>query len=308
MFGDKDPRAALAPRIAGAARRAKAFGQSSHVKFALIPPATSGPEGPSWYARGQHFLVGYTEARPGALIERVDHPDEHMILAPDTDRPIEIDANGETMLAPGGSLVIAPPGTIRLRAPQGGRIVRIFSTLAEDLNALSANAETYGEPHPNIAPYAPWPEPVGGHRLRRYDLDVPVELQKHGRIWRSRNLMIYLSPARHGPRDIHRVTPHAHEDFEQGTFNLEGDAVQHVRFPWATDMALWREDEHEQCPRHSLSVFPAHAIHTTQYIGEGANVELVIYGPPRLDWSRQPGWVLNHDDYPMPPEEERAGA
>lgn len=301
MFTGSDPRAALAPRVPSAIRRVTAFGASSHVKFPEIAPALSEGGSRHWFARGQHFVLGFSECAPGTRIERTGHPDEYFVIAPDAQSPVDITLGGVTTRMPGHSTAIIPSGDSVLSLPEGGRLVRIFSHLSDDLNALCANAAAYAEPHPNIAPYQPWPEPVDGERLRIYSLEVPEELQKHGRIWRSRNLMFYLSPARMGPRDTARLSPHSHEDFEQGTFALEGDVIEHLRWPWTPNMALWQEDEHEPCPQHSLTVMPALVQHTTQYMGQGANVELVIFAPPRPDWSAQPGWVLNHGEYPLPP-------
>jgi hypothetical protein len=41
-------------------------------------------------------------------------------------------------------------------------------------------------------------------------------------------------------------------------------------------------------------------IHTTQDIGEGTTWLIDVFGPPRIDFSSRPGFVLNAADYPMP--------
>jgi hypothetical protein len=47
-------------------------------------------------------------------------------------------------------------------------------------------------------------------------------------------------------------------------------------------------------------VIPAGVVHTTQDIGEGVTWLVDIFGPPRMDFSAKPGFVLNERDYPMP--------
>ena len=49
---------------------------------------------------------------------------------------------------------------------KGGTVVRLFSNRAEDIAALCANAAAYAAPQPNTAPLQPWPDPVGGFRIR----------------------------------------------------------------------------------------------------------------------------------------------
>ena len=101
-----------------------------------------------------------------------------------------------------------------------------------------------------------------------------------------------------GPRDVAKMTPHHHDDFQQGLLLLEGECIHHLRWPWGADLRLWQEDEHLRCGGPSLSIFPPPAIHTSQMTG-AHNLFIDVFSPPREDFCAK-GWVLNDDDYPMP--------
>lgn len=296
MYDQSDPRAALASAPAAAPPAPRAFAGADYARFYETAPQIEEKGARTWLARGQNFLTAYTEGEAGCVLARAAQADEYVLLLPDTGARVE--AGAEAMDVPGGSLVIIPPGPSRITLAAAGRAIRLITTRAADLAALCVNAASYAAPHPNVAPFAPWPAPPGGYRLRAYSLDVPPEPTRFGRIWRCTTFMVnYLDPA-DGPRDPRKMSPHHHDDFEQGSFVIEGAYTHHLRWPWTVDMTIWRPDEHEYCRGPSLTVIPPPSIHTSEAKEAGQMVD--IFCPPRLDFSQKPGWVLNGAEYPLP--------
>ncbi|MCQ1767843.1 hypothetical protein NOJ05_24750 [Neorhizobium galegae] len=263
-------------------------------------PQIADANGDTWISRGQNFVVAYSNAKEGGLFSRRSQPDEYALIIPDRETSVEITTADGTTVVPGYSIAFVPPGDSSIRVSTGGSIVRLFTPKSEDLASIASNADAFLGAHPNVPPFEAWPEPPGGLKLKWYTLEVPDDPSRFGRIYRSTTFMInYLSP-RIGPRERDKVSPHHHDDFEQCSLALSGSFTHHLRWPWTTNMNIWREDEHLYCESPSICVIPPPAIHTTTAESAGVNQLVDIFAPPRMDFSQKPGWVLNADDYPMP--------
>jgi mannose-6-phosphate isomerase-like protein (cupin superfamily) len=295
----RDPRSTL-PTIASRVPAGTAFSPAEYVRFEEEPPAVIHESRRSWYARGQHFVLEYSDIGGETVLERTEQHDEYMLLLPDGSTTGRVRTDSETVDVPGRSLVVVPPGASSITVNGSGRVIRLLTSRATDLAMLASNADSYRDDHLNLAPLQAWPEPPDGFRVRVYDLSAPTLESPKFRLYRCTTLMVNFFDPSDGPRDTTRLSPHSHDDFEQCSLVLAGEWVHHIRWPWTTDLASWREDEHAVCGAPSVTVIPAQAIHTSQSISAGRNHLIDIFAPPREDFSAR-GWVLNADDYPMRP-------
>jgi hypothetical protein len=267
--------------------------------------------GRTWWARGQNYIVAYSQAKPGTRFQRKDHPDEYMVYLPDA-AGAAITVNGQRAQLPANSLSIVPPGASDIEMQGEGQAIVVYSSQSADLTDKCFNAAAYATPHARVAPLKPWPAPKGGYKLRIYPLDqypptgYPSNTPwkegsgdpRFGRYFRSTNLLVHLQERR-AARDQGKTFPHASPDYEQCAVCLTGERIHHVRTPWGPDMSKWVDDEHIRLGSPSILVFTPGLIHTTTTVS-GASKWMDVFSPPRLDISQKPGWVRNHDEYPLP--------
>jgi hypothetical protein len=300
MYESHDPRSQLASRGTGAGPAPGGFAAASYVQFHALPPAEESALARTWYGRGQNCVIAYSEVRPGAQLLRTAQPDEYMLVLPQAGAGALLEAGGAQVEVPGHSIAILPPGDSRVTLRQAGQLVRVFSARSADLAAAAANAGDYAAPHPHVPPYQPWPAPPGGFRIRHYSLEVPPQPGRFGRIWRCTTVMVNMLPFEPAPRDTTRLSPHHHDDFEQCSLAIQGAFTHHIRWPWTANQQHWRQDDHAHCPAPSVAVIPPPAIHTSAATDGTGNQLVDIFAPPRRDFSKMAGWVLNADEYPMP--------
>jgi hypothetical protein len=294
-YDSSDLRSTL-PSSTATAPAPERFSGSEHVKFRDLAPVEKGPGVSTWYARGQNFVVGYSELDGTVAFSRTDQPDEYVVLLADD----SLNASVGDVSVSGKTMIVVPPGDSTVTITGKGRVVRLLTTRSSDIAALAANAGSYDEPHENIPPFQPWPEPVGGYRVRTYDLTVPPLSNPPFRLYRCTTFMVNFIDPKQGPRDPAKMSPHKHDDFEQCSIVLAGQYVHHIRWPWTTNKANWRADEHENVFAPAVTVIPPPSLHTSEAIGPDSNHLVDVFSPPRFDFSAMEGWVFNADDYPAP--------
>jgi hypothetical protein len=250
----------------------------------------------TWYGRAQNLLVAYSRVRQGSALEVANSENEYFIVL--IDGSIDVSSDGGAASVTGAAQVIVPPGKSRLSATSDSTLVRVFAPPPAELVLKALNNASYDLPHPNVGPLDLWPMPAGGYKLHVYQFDkMPPDSRK---IFRSRNIMINWGGNYAGPRDVTRLSPHKHDDFEQVSLCIEGQYVHHVRYPWESDSTSWMEDDHIEIDTPSITIMPPPALHTSVAMGP-KNALIDIFAPPRMDFSLG-GMVYagNAADYPMP--------
>ena len=284
--------------MTGAARAA------THARLYQEPPQQQDADGARhWITRAANFAVVLSDAKAGSVMDRGQNADEYMVLLPPGSEAT-IAAGSDRLEAEGDSFTIVPPGASRVTATRPGAIVRVFSNRADDILAAAGNAATYADGAPEVAPLRPWPDPVGGFRLRHYRLaDLPSRDPSplKMRVFQSSNLMINIFERWPQARDEKKLSPHSHDDFEQASLGLWGAFTHHLRYPWTPDKSQWREDEHAHyAASPSVLVIPARALHTSQNVGPQTAWLIDVFAPPRIDFASKPGFVMNGAEYPKP--------
>ena len=196
-----------------------------------------------------------------------------------------------------------PPGASKITAASKGLFARIFSKASQDIIALASNAATYADGAPELAPPDLWPPPHDGYRLRHYPLAQyakPNGDRIQPRVFRSTNMLVNLFVHYQTRRDTRELSPHWHDDFEQASLTLNGRWIHHMRYNWGPDLSTWRPDDHGEMTTPSVIIIPATAVHTSRDVGEGKSSLYDIFCPPRLDFARKKGFVINEDEYPLP--------
>lgn len=275
--------------------------QAYYRDFRDCPPDSVSELGSkTWITRGQNCLVAWTDAVATDSLSLRGQVDEYAVLTFDASAPIRIVTPEAEAEIREGAFSVVPPGDSEIQVLDDGPVVRVLSTRGTELTPQADNASCYLEADPRCAPLEPWPDPVGGFTLRVYRLaETPVSPDRFGRIFRTTNLMVNFLPEEAEPRDPQKLSPHHHDDFQQLSLAVRGKFVHHIRYPWGPRSDLWREDEHLTADAPSIAVIPPPAVHTTQGIGDYQQL-IDIFSPPRDDFSAQPGWVLNAEDYPRP--------
>ena len=277
--------------------------RASKAEFGKMPPQVAEPHARTCFTRGGNYAVAGSEVEPGAVLARDDNPEEYMVILPPGGASARIEAGGSRIDAQPDSLTIVPPGRSSITATSKGLVARIFSKASEDVIAKAWNADAYADGAPELAPPDLWPTPHDGFRLRHYPLAQyakPDGERIQPRVFRSTNMLVNLFVHYQTRRDTTKLSPHWHDDFEQASLTLNGRWVHHMRYNWGPDLDGWLPDDHGEMSTPSVIIIPATAVHTSRDVGDGEASLYDIFCPPRLDFARKKGFVINEDEYPLP--------
>lgn len=245
--------------------------------------------------RGQNFTLRRFGPAPEAK-GSICSADETLVIFSGAGGTVE--TAEEVLRVPPRSLVIAPPGTTVVETDGPAAAYALTTGAAADAER-ALNAGDYRVADPRVRPVGAVPGASGicAPGLRLYPVDKIPFPAGNARLKFLRTATMSINWVEYdGPRPRSQLSPHAHEDFEQGSLAISGAFVHHIRTPWGRDADEWREDAHIEASDDSLLIIPPTLIHTTEGVGDGPHVLIDIFAPAREDFLAK-GWVHNAGDY-----------
>lgn len=270
-------------------------GEVREANSCILGGGAGGPGLRHRRGRGQNFLVDWIEARgtPGECT--LHSADEILLLLPTTGATLT--GGGERLEAPGRAICILPPGHVRVALGAGGLAIALRTACPEADAAASLNADAYTPPNPRVAPVGPAWQRTGRQGIAVVEVDRMARAAGRPRLKMLQSATMSINWVEYeGVRDRTQLSPHSHDDFEQGSLAIFGDYVHHLRTPWGPDATAWRDDVHMPAPEGSLTVIPPGLIHTTEGVGDGRHLLIDIFAPVRADFVAK-GWIANAGDY-----------
>lgn len=302
MYDRSDPRGALSTVSTTRANPDTPIAPAQYIEFDSLECDEATPLGTEhWITRAQNLLIVRTKLQPhDPVVSR--SPYEHVVILPGSSDRLRIESGGEGIDIEGVALAVVAPGMSTVEAEAPVDVVRLFDVRDTDVASRARNRDVYAQPDLRVTPVIPWPDPVQSEPIRAYHIDdYPPEPGRFGTMFRTSSFMINFIDPQWGPRDPEKLSPHHHDDFEQVSLAVEGTWTHHIRTPWTSRKSRWREDEHVVVGSPSIAIIPPPTVHTSEASGDHLNRLIDIFSPPRDDFSRQVGWVLNANDYPTRP-------
>ena len=265
----------------------------------LHPFDTSVPDRPS-AIRAQNFIVQQIAGHDGDDV-RFASSDEIILILPDAggilkrrgaDRSDRIDERG---------VVIVPPGTHHFSFTQSARLFVLATDRSDLRDDDIANAETYRVPDDRVAPVgAPFVRIAGAGEVQILPIASVPHPATNPRLKFLQSATMSINWVEYAaPRDRTSLSPHAHDDLEQGSLAIDGAFVHHLRTPWGKNADLWRDDVHADAGPSSLLIVPPSIIHTTEGVGTDRHLLIDVFAPPRRDFIDK-NWMFNAGDYRDP--------
>ena len=282
------------------------------VKADLICFNADDPLGPAHahrYVSTRRFLVAWTMATHDGGPVSVSSEQEYFLLLPDAPAEVcwginETAGDGErgatarhSVLAPARSVVIVPEGMTTVHLKGAGRFIRIFAPAVGELSAVTTESITNIQTSSaDLLPLFPgFSRAATGPLVYKLN-DLPNSPgMPRAKLFQSATMSINWVEYQ-GPRERTSLSPHSHQNFEQGSLAIEGQFIHHFRSPWGRDANQWCEDEHLRAESDSLAIIPPTLVHTTEGVGSGPHILIDIFAPPRRDFIAK-GQVLNAVDY-----------